>query len=86
MQKKLALGEAVDVSDCTRSASGEYLLGRVDMEDLAQTRSDHDVLRLAERDALFAEGKDYCNAAAEAWIWSIGVHRETGQCVGLAPI
>ena len=49
------------------------------MRDLAQARNDHEVLRLAERDALFAEGKDYCNAAAEAWVWSIGVHRETGR-------
>ena len=79
MQAKLASGEAVDVSGCPRSAAGEYLLGRVDVRDLAQARNDHKVLRLAERDALFAEGKDYCNAAAEAWVWSIGVHRETGE-------
>lgn len=79
MQKKLVLGEAVDLSGCTRSGGGDYLLGRVDVDDLARTASDHEVLKLAERDTVFAEGKDYCNAATEAWIWSIGVHRETGQ-------
>lgn len=79
MQKKLALGEAVDVSGCTCSASGEYLLGRIDVRDFAGARSDHDVLRLAGQGTIFTERKDYCNAAVEAWIWSIGVHRETGQ-------
>ena len=79
MQAKLASGEAMDVSRCPCSNAGEYLLGRVDVRDLARTRTDHDVLRLAEQSTRFAEGKDYCNAATEAWIWSIGVHRETGQ-------
>ena len=79
MRERLASGDAVDLSGCPRSSGGEYLLGRVDAEDLAEARGDHEVLRIAERDTLFAEGKDYCNVATEAWIWSIGVHRETGQ-------
>jgi hypothetical protein len=79
MQEKLASGEVVDLAGCERSADGEYLLGRVDVADLARAETDHEVLRLAERDTLFDEGKDYCNAATEAWIWSVGVHRETGQ-------
>lgn len=79
MQEKLVAGEAVDLSGCPRSADGEYLLGQVSAADLARVENDHEVLRLAERDTLFEEGKDYCNAAAEAWIWSVGVHREAGQ-------
>ena len=27
----------------------------------------------------FFEGKDYCDAKEEAWIWSIGISYETGQ-------
>jgi hypothetical protein len=79
MQEKLASGAAVDLSDCQRSAHGDYLLGEVDVEDLAAAATDHEVVLLAARDTLFVEGKDYCNAATEAWIWSIGVHRETGR-------
>lgn len=79
MQEKLASGKAVDLSDCPRSAHGDYLLGQVDVEDLAAAGTDHEVLLLAARSRLFAEGKDYCNAATEAWIWSVGVHRETGR-------
>src|SRR5690625_61798 len=79
MREKLASGEAVDLSGCERSTGGEYLLGQVSVADLARVENDHEVLRLAERDTLFEEGKDYCNAAAEAWIWSVGVHREAGQ-------
>lgn len=79
MRERLASGEAVDLTGCERSAAGEYLLGRVSVADLARARKDHEVLRLAERDTPFAEGKDYCNAATEAWIWSVGVHRESGQ-------
>ncbi len=79
MQEKLATGEAVDLSGCPRSAHGEYLLGQVEVEDLAAATTDHEVLQLAERYTVFAEDTDYCNAATEAWIWSIGVHRETGR-------
>jgi hypothetical protein len=85
MQEKLASGEAVDLSGCPRSkpndrpAHGDYLLGEVDVADLVAAATDHEVLLLAARDTLFAEGTDYCSAATEAWIWSIGVHRETGR-------
>lgn len=79
MQEKLASGAAVDLSGCPRTAHGDYLLGEMDVEDLAAAATDHEVLLLAARDTLFAEGKDYCNASTEAWIWSIGVHRETGR-------
>lgn len=79
MQEKLAGGEAIDLSGCRRSSDGEYLLGQVDPCDLAHAETDHEALRLAERDTLFVEGKDYCDALAERWIWSIGIHRETGQ-------
>lgn len=27
----------------------------------------------------FAEGRDYCDPALEAWIWSIGRNRATGE-------
>jgi len=27
---------------------------------------------------MFVEGKDYCNAATERWIWSIGQRRSDG--------
>lgn len=27
----------------------------------------------------FTEGKDYCDADQEAWIWSIGRNRKTGE-------
>lgn len=29
----------------------------------------------------FDEDADYCDSQTEAWIWSIGKHRETGQIV-----
>ncbi len=25
------------------------------------------------------DGTDFCDASTEAWIWSVGEHRETGQ-------
>jgi len=27
----------------------------------------------------FVDGKDYCDARSEQWIWSIGLLRETGE-------
>lgn len=27
----------------------------------------------------FVDGADYCDSETEAWIWSIGRHRETGE-------
>ena len=30
-------------------------------------------------DNLWQEGIDYCDAKTERWIWSIGVHKETGE-------
>jgi hypothetical protein len=44
----------------------------IDISDCMRTVDGHYVLRE------FVEGKDYCDAADEAWIWSIGKHRETG--------
>jgi hypothetical protein len=29
----------------------------------------------------FLEGVDYCDAAREAWIWSIGQHVSTGEII-----
>ena len=79
MQEKLASGEAVDLCGYPRSAHGEYLLGQVDACDLTAVTTDHEAAQLAARDTPFVEGKDYCNAATEAWVWSIGVQRETGR-------
>ena len=78
MQEKLAGGEAIDLSACTRSAAGEYLLGQVTGCDLACVETEREALKLAARDTLFAEGKDYCDARLERWIWSIGLDMDTG--------
>jgi hypothetical protein len=47
MQRKLTQRAAIDISQCERTVTGDYVL----ME--------------------FDGGKDYCDATAEAWVWSI---------------
>lgn len=49
------------------------------VEDLVRAETAFEAARLAQRDTLYVEGKDYCNARMERWIWSIGIHRETGK-------
>jgi hypothetical protein len=85
MQEKLVTGRAIDLSNCERSAAGEYLLGIVSAETLAEVRrlarigfSSSEVVA-RDKCNCFVEGKDYCDARTEQWIWSVGVHRETGQ-------
>ncbi len=79
MQERLAAGEALDLSGCPRSAHGEYLLGVVQPEELAEAQTEHEVALLAERHTPFAVEKDLCDAREERWMWSVGVHRETGR-------
>jgi hypothetical protein len=48
MAEKLKARQAINVSECRRTAGGDYILER------------------------FVDGLDYCDAAQEAWVWSIG--------------
>ena len=57
MKRKLESGEAKDVSKCSLTPEGDYLLPA----------------------GFFEDGKDYCDARKEVWIWSIGRHRTTGE-------
>lgn len=57
MERKLASGEARDVSKFDMDSHGDYILPR----------------------NWYRDGVDYCDAANETWIWSIGRHIDSGQ-------
>ncbi|MGV3588599.1 MAG: hypothetical protein ACO1OF_16455 [Adhaeribacter sp.] len=66
MQQKIAMGHAIDVSDCPLASDGD---------------PNHPLSPLPASYILpeFKEGMDYCDSQKEVWIWSIGKHLETGQ-------
>lgn len=82
MEAKLERGEAYDVAAYPRTPGGHYLLDPGDLkpEELAPEaraffgpRGHRGIGRTTVEDG----DVDYCNAATEEWVWSIGYHRET---------
>lgn len=65
MAENLSEDEATDVSQCEKTEDGYYILTKEMEEDCG-------------RDGPPC-GMDFCDAPKEAWIWSIGKHKKTGQ-------
>jgi len=77
MHDLLERGEAVDVSDCPRTPSGDYDLTSLDFDHPDQ---DKPWFNPDRRHRWL--GVDFVDAKREVWILSIGRHRETGRIYG----